>query len=84
MERLPGRPEELDAGEAFFAIQRACQRWPGKFLAGLHWRGGGAETAPSKMISLANINKQYGKRLLFEDVKDDWHWGFLSGRNPGH
>ena len=38
------------------------------FLAGLHWKRHGAPSCPFKMISFSNINKQYGKQLLFVDA----------------
>jgi ATPase subunit of ABC transporter with duplicated ATPase domains len=40
----------------------------GNFPAGLHWKRHGAATYPFKMISFSNINKQYGKQLLFVDA----------------
>jgi ATPase subunit of ABC transporter with duplicated ATPase domains len=40
----------------------------GNFLAGLHWKRDRAASCSSKMISFANINKQYGKQLLFVDA----------------
>ena len=40
----------------------------GNFLAGLHWKGHGAASCSFKMISFSNINKQYGKQLLFVDA----------------
>src|SRR5215467_9721447 len=42
--------------------------WAGNFLAGLHWKRHGAACCSSKMISFSNINKQYGKQLLFVDA----------------
>jgi hypothetical protein len=27
-----------------------------------------------------DAEKKYGKKSLMENVKDDWHWGFLSGK----
>ena len=38
------------------------------FLAGLHWRRQRAASCSFKMISFSNINKQYGKQLLFVDA----------------
>jgi ATPase subunit of ABC transporter with duplicated ATPase domains len=38
------------------------------FLSTLHWKGQRAARCSSKMISFANINKQYGKQLLFVDA----------------
>jgi ABC-type molybdenum transport system ATPase subunit/photorepair protein PhrA len=40
----------------------------GNFLAGLHWKRHGAASCSFKMISFSNINKQYGKQLLFVDA----------------
>jgi len=40
----------------------------GNFLAGLHWKRHRAASCSFKMISFSNINKQYGKQLLFVDV----------------
>ena len=40
----------------------------GNFLAGLHWMWHLAASCSSKMISFSNINKQYGKQLLFVDA----------------
>src|SRR5260370_41708039 len=40
----------------------------GNFLAGLHWNRQRAASCSSKMISFSNINKQYGKQLLFVDA----------------
>ena len=41
---------------------------PGNFLVGLHWKGHCVAGCSSKMISFSNINKQYGKQLLFVDA----------------
>ena len=38
------------------------------FWHGLHWKRHVARVALPKMISFSNINKQYGKQLLFVDV----------------
>ena len=38
------------------------------FLAGLHWKRQRAASCSFKMISFSNINKQYGKQLLFADA----------------
>jgi len=57
-----------------FAIPDFCSVTPnvpalaGKFLATLHWKGHRAASGSSKMISFSNINKQYGKQLLFVDA----------------
>ena len=40
----------------------------GNFLAGLHCKGHRAKSYSFKMISFSNINKQYGKQLLFVDA----------------
>jgi len=40
----------------------------GNFLAGLHWKRHRAASCSFKMISFSNINKQYGKQLLFVDA----------------
>ena len=40
----------------------------GNFLAELHWKRHRAASCSFKMISFANINKQYGKQLLFVDA----------------
>jgi ATPase subunit of ABC transporter with duplicated ATPase domains len=40
----------------------------GNFPAGLHWKKHGAASCSFKMISFSNINKQYGKQLLFVDA----------------
>ena len=48
-----------------------CLRWFAlacNFLAGLHWRRQSAASCSFKMISFSNINKQYGKQLLFVDA----------------
>jgi hypothetical protein len=45
-----------------------CQALAGNFLAGLHWKRPRAASCSSKMISFSNINKQYGKQLLFVDA----------------
>src|ERR1700692_2673496 len=37
-------------------------------LAGLHWKRQRAASCSFKMISFSNINKQYGKQLLFVDA----------------
>src|SRR5258708_8195669 len=37
-------------------------------MAGLHWKRQCAASCSFKMISFANINKQYGKQLLFVDA----------------
>src|SRR6202166_1755686 len=38
------------------------------FQSTLHWKRHGAASCSFKMISFANINKQYGKQLLFVDA----------------
>src|ERR1700720_294170 len=38
------------------------------FLAGLHWKRQRAASCSFKMISFSNINKQYGKQLVFVDA----------------
>jgi ATPase subunit of ABC transporter with duplicated ATPase domains len=40
----------------------------GNFLATLHWKSHCALSCSFKMISFSNINKQYGKQLLFVDA----------------
>jgi len=40
----------------------------GNFLAGLHWKKHRAASCTFKRISFSNINKQYGKQLLFLDA----------------
>src|SRR5438477_6297235 len=56
----------LNHGQTF--NNPTCQRLAGNFLAGLHWRRHRAASCSSKMISFSNINKQYGKQLLFVDA----------------
>src|SRR5208282_3504622 len=57
-----------------FAIPDFCSVIPnvpaltGKFPSTLHWKRHGAASCSFKMISFANINKQYGKQLLFVDA----------------
>src|SRR5579864_3340273 len=57
-----------------FAIPVFCSRIPmcqalaGNFLSTLHWKRHGAASCSFKMISFSNINKQYGKQLLFVDA----------------
>jgi ATPase subunit of ABC transporter with duplicated ATPase domains len=64
----------LSMSSVNFAIPDFCSLIPnvpalaGNFLAGLHWRRQRAASYPSKMISFSNINKQYGKQLLFVDA----------------
>ena len=38
------------------------------FIATLHWKRQRAASCSFKMISFSNINKQYGKQLLFVDA----------------
>jgi ABC-type molybdenum transport system ATPase subunit/photorepair protein PhrA len=38
------------------------------FLAGLRWKSHCSASCSFKMISFSNINKQYGKQLLFVDA----------------
>jgi ATPase subunit of ABC transporter with duplicated ATPase domains len=40
----------------------------GNFLVKLHWKRHGAASCSFKMIYFSNINKQYGKQLLFVDA----------------
>ena len=40
----------------------------GNFPSTLHWKRPSAASCSSKMISFSNINKQYGKQLLFVDA----------------
>jgi ATPase subunit of ABC transporter with duplicated ATPase domains len=56
------RPE----GRADFGVVVGL-RWPA-FLAGLNWKRHRAASCSFKMISFSNINKQYGKQLLFVDA----------------
>ena len=44
--------------------------WAGNFLATPHWatQCRAVRDLPFKMISFSNINKQYGKQLLFVDA----------------
>jgi ATPase subunit of ABC transporter with duplicated ATPase domains len=62
----------MSSGE--FAIPDFCSLIPnvpalaGNFQAGLHWKRQSAASCSSKMISFSNINKQYGKQLLFVDA----------------
>ncbi len=57
-----------------FAIPDFCSLIPNvpelvaNFPATLHWKRHCAATCPFKMISFSNINKQYGKQLLFVDA----------------
>jgi len=44
-------------------------------LAGLHWKRHRAASCSFKMISFSNINKQYGKQLLFVDASFQLHPG---------
>src|SRR5215467_5400546 len=53
--------------------RRAGSRFGGRGLAGnflpeLHWKRQRGASCSSKMISFSNINKQYGKQLLFVDA----------------
>jgi len=52
-----------------------CQAPAGNFLAGLHWKRQRAASCSSKMISFSNINRQYGKQLLFVDASFQLHSG---------
>src|SRR5712671_5221532 len=56
----------LDHGQT--SNNPTCQHWPAIFLAGLHWRRQRTASCSSTMISFSNINKQYGKQLLFVDA----------------
>jgi hypothetical protein len=64
----------LSMSSVDFAIPDFCLRIPkvpalaANFLAGLHWKRQRAASCSFKMISFANINKQYGKQLLFVDT----------------
>src|SRR5215469_3876368 len=52
-------------------IERPSSYWFAlacNFLAGLHWKRHRVAGCSSKMISFSNINKQYGKQLLFVDA----------------
>jgi ABC-type molybdenum transport system ATPase subunit/photorepair protein PhrA len=40
----------------------------GNFPSTLHWKRHRTPSCSFKMISFSNINKQYGKQLLFVDV----------------
>jgi ATPase subunit of ABC transporter with duplicated ATPase domains len=57
-----------------FAIPDFCSLIPNvpgvsrQFLSTLHWKRHRAASCSFKMISFANINKQYGKQLLFVDA----------------
>src|SRR5713101_2012915 len=64
----------LSMSSVNFAIPDFCSVIPkvpalaGNFLAGLHWKSRGTASCSFKMISFSNINKQYGKQLLFVDA----------------
>jgi ATPase subunit of ABC transporter with duplicated ATPase domains len=45
-----------------------CQALAGNFPVKLHWKRQRAASCSFKMISFSNINKQYGKQLLFVDA----------------
>src|SRR6266700_4002207 len=54
-------------------VQRAAFNDPtpalaANFLPTLHWKRHRAASCSFKMISFSNINKQYGKQLLFVDA----------------
>jgi len=56
----------------------------GKFLAGLHSKRRRAASCSFKMISFSNINKQYGKQLLFVDASFQLNPGEKVGRVEGY
>src|SRR5882724_1885115 len=64
----------LSMSSVNFAIPDFCSLIPNvpalaaNFLSTLHWKGQRAASCSSKMISFSNINKQYGKQLLFVDA----------------
>ena len=64
----------LSMSSVNFAIPDFCSLIPnvlalaGNFLSTLHWKGHRAPSCSFKMISFSNINKQYGKQLLFVDA----------------
>ncbi|MGA7924918.1 MAG: hypothetical protein WCA20_02860, partial [Candidatus Sulfotelmatobacter sp.] len=46
---------------------------------GLHWKRQRGASCSFKMISFSNINKQYGKQLLFVDASFQLNPGEISG-----
>src|SRR6202453_1603419 len=60
-----------------------CQRWQASFRPG--YTGGKRDAGCSfKMISFANINKQYGKQLLFVDPSEQLYPGEKVGLVGAH
>src|SRR5258708_11748129 len=57
-----------DSGPDLLAIQAIVSALAGTFLSKLHWEQDRAASCSFKMISFSNINKQYGKQLLFVDA----------------
>src|SRR5882757_5505229 len=52
----------------FYSLIPKVPALAGNFRAGLHWKRQRTASCSFKMISFANINKQYGKQLLFVDA----------------
>jgi len=55
-------------GHFHLAHYPICLHWPAIFWPRYTRRGTGAASCSFKMISFSNINKQYGKQLLFVDA----------------
>src|SRR5437899_1349839 len=66
--------DHLSMSSVNFAIPDFCSLIPNapaltaNLLATLHWKTHRAASCSFKMISFSNINKQYGKQLLFVDA----------------
>ena len=54
--------------ESELRIIRRAEPFAGNSLSTLHWKRHRAASCSFKMISFSNINKQYGKQLLFVDA----------------
>src|SRR5258708_1270134 len=62
------RTGNSDSGADLLAIQAIVSALAGTFLSKLHWKQDRAASCSFKMISFSNINKQYGKQLVFVDA----------------
>jgi len=52
----------------FCLLVPMCKCLAGNFLSTLHWKRHRVASCSFKMVSFSNINKHYGKQLLFVDA----------------
>ncbi|WP_162943669.1 restriction endonuclease [Arthrobacter celericrescens] len=72
------RISEILAAEAALVDQLWYGRKP--LDENMSLQGWSQETISAVLRSKRQMEEQYGREVLDENVEDDWHWGYLSGR----